>query len=67
MNKNNILWISYEYIKKIFIIIDFNKEIKNAKKILSNLTSEKNNKFIESKKLQNQIQENTTNKKIIKK
>ena len=59
--------ILYEYIKNIFIIIDFNNEIKNAKKILSNLTSEKNNKFIESKKLQNQIQENTTNKKIIKK
>ena len=33
--------MSYDYIKNIFTIVDFNNEIKKAKTILNNLTSEK--------------------------
>ena len=56
----------YDYIKNIFTIVDFNNEVKNAKMFLNNLTSEKNTKFIEVKKLQSQIQLNITNKKLFK-
>ena len=56
----------YDYIKNIFTIVDFNNEVKNAKMLLNNLTSEKNTKFIEVKKFQSQIQLNITNKKLFK-
>ena len=55
----------YDYMKNIFMIIDFKNEVQNIKIILNNFIKEKNIKFIQIKNLESSIKEQITNKKII--
>ncbi len=55
----------FDYLKNIFNVIDYEKQVESLKDMLNKLTQEKNAKFVEVKNIESVIKKYNRNIKII--